>query len=196
MMPALRHRSSQAPLPAARWPLAREKSFPAGGVSRDSGIPGVKAFATGILAVPSLWDSLGFWDSGQSALAPADVLLQEGIGQRHEVRALAIVLAVAVTAGRRLVEVRLAVPHRLQLGGHLAGMAGMHPVVAPRGGEQGRRIEPARLGRVIGRIGLEPGPFLRLVWIAVLGDPARAGQQLAVAAHVDQRDRAEQRAEA
>ena len=57
-----------------------------------------------------------------------------------------------------------------------------------------RQIE-ARRRLVIGGIGLQECPVLGHVGVAVLGDPAGAGEQLAVAAHVNQRNRAEQRAE-
>src|SRR5262245_63157146 len=49
---------------------------------------------------------------------------------------------------------------------------------------------------MVGRNLLEEGPVLRDSGIAVFGDPARAGEELAVAAHVEQRDRAPDRAEA
>src|SRR5687767_2377133 len=49
------------------------------------------------------------------SLTPADALAQEGVAQRDEVRPLPVVLAVAVAACRRLVEIGLAVAHRLQL---------------------------------------------------------------------------------
>ena len=117
------------------------------------------------------------------------------IAERDERGAFLVVLAIAVTAGRRLVEIGL-ISHRLQLGRHLAGVAGMDAVVAPRGGDQDRRIFLAGLCGVIGGIGLQPRPLLGLVGIAIFRDPARAREQLCVAAHVDQRDRAEQRAEA
>jgi hypothetical protein len=48
---------------------------------------------------------------------------------------------------------------------------------------------------VIGRIGLEKRPVIGFVGIAIFGDPARAGVQLRIAAHVDQRNGAEQGAE-
>src|SRR6187401_2624747 len=110
------------------------------------------------------------WTGGIPPLSPADALAQEGVAQGDEVRPLLVVLAVAVAAGRRLVEIGLAIAHRLQLGGHLARVAGMHAVVAPRGGEQDRRIGLAGLSLVVGRVGREPRPFLRLVRVAVLGD--------------------------
>src|SRR5262245_11034733 len=43
---------------------------------------------------------------------------------------------------------------------------------------------------------LKERPIVWFVWIAVFGDPARAGEELAVAAHVEQWDRAPHRAEA
>ncbi len=132
--------------------------------------------------------------TGGALSRPADLVAQEREAQRGEGGALLVVLAVAVAAGGGLVQVGL-VAHRLQLGGHLARVAGMHAIVLARGGDQDRRIAVPRLGLVIGRVGLQEGPVLRLVGVAVLGDPAGAGQQLAVAAHVDQRDGAEQGAE-
>src|SRR5262245_66133374 len=53
---------------------------------------GVRRFETGICEVPSL------------RLVPADAAAQEGSAERDEVRPLVVVLAVAVAAGRRLVE--------------------------------------------------------------------------------------------
>ena len=72
----------------------------------------------------------------------------------------------------------------------------MDPVVAPRRGNQDRRIRLPGLRDVVGRDLLQEGPVLRDLRVAVFGDPARAGEQLGVAAHVDQRHGAEQRAEA
>ena len=49
---------------------------------------------------------------------------------------------------------------------------------------------------MVGGHGAEERPVLRVVGVAVFRHPARPGEQLGVAAHVDQRDGAEQRAEA
>src|SRR5271155_3412621 len=87
---------------------------------------------------------------GPSGRIPADRAAQEIVAERREAGALAIVLAVAVAAGRRLVEQRV-VAQRLQLGGHLARMPGMDAVVASAGRDQDRRIGLARRRHVIGR---------------------------------------------
>src|SRR4051812_45773687 len=81
---------------------------------------GVRRFGTGVRELPPLRS------------IPADAAAQEGGAERDEVRALLVVLAVAVAAGRRLVEVCLRVAHRLQLGRHLAGVPRMHPVILAR----------------------------------------------------------------
>src|SRR5215207_6211228 len=101
-----------------------------------------------------------------SPVHPADLVPQEGVAERDEPGAFAVVLAVAVTAGRRLVEMGF-VSHRLQLGRHLAGVAGMHAVVAARGGDQDRRVVLARYCSVIGGIGFQPLPLRGLVGIAI-----------------------------
>src|SRR5262245_55575055 len=72
----------------------------------------------------------------------------------------------------------------------------MHAVVARRGPQQDRRIWLSHLGEMIGRNVLEERPVLRLVRIAVFRAPARAGEQLAVAAHVEEGDQAPDCAEA
>jgi len=71
----------------------------------------------------------------------------------------------------------------------------MHAVIFARRGKQDRGIALSRHGEMIGGIGLQKIPVLGIIRIAVFCDPARAREQLAVAAHVDQRDGAEQRAE-
>src|SRR5208337_504053 len=130
---------------------------------------------------------------GASALWPANRLTQEAEAECSECRALLVVLAVAVPAIRRLVEIRL-VAHSLQLRSHLARVARVNAVVTPRGRQQDRRVLLARRGVVVGRIGLQKRPIFRLIWIAVLGDPARSSQQLRIAAHIDQRNSAKERA--
>ena len=85
---------------------------------------------------------------------------EKRVSQRHERRGFLVVLAIAVAAGRGLVEIGL-VAHGLQLGGHLAGVAGMHAVVRAGRGQQDRRIAVPRRRQVIGRIGLQEGPVLR-----------------------------------
>ena len=119
---------------------------------------------------------------------------QERIGQRLVERELRVVGRARMTAGGRLVEIHL-VAERPELRRHLAGVAGMHAVVAARGGEQDRRIADIGAHGVIGRDLAQKGPVLRLVGVAVFGDPARAGAELGVAAHVEQRHRAVDRAE-
>src|SRR6476620_2377377 len=126
---------------------------------------------------------------------PPDPAPQEAVAQRREACPLGVVLAVAMPSRSRFIEIRL-VPQRLELGRHFAGMAGMDAVVAAGGGDQDRGVVLAGDGGVVGGHGAEEGPVLRVVGVAVLGHPARPGEQFGVAAHVDQRDGAEQRAEA
>src|SRR5262245_28389435 len=70
---------------------------------------------------------------------PADGAAQERVAEGDETGDLAMVLAVAVPAGGRLVEMRL-ITHGLQLGGHFSRMSGMDAVVAAAGRQQDRRI--------------------------------------------------------
>src|SRR6516164_7855068 len=126
---------------------------------------------------------------------PADGAAQEIVAERGEGGAFGVVLAIAVPARGRLVKVGL-IAHRLQFCRHLAGVAGMHPVVAPARRDQDWWVMPPRDRGVIGRNSGEKFPVRRIVGIAVFGDPARPGVQFRIAAHVDQRDRAEQRAKA
>src|SRR5262249_9151943 len=49
---------------------------------------------------------------------------------------------------------------------------------------------------MVGRDLLEEGPVIWFVGIAIFGDPARASEELAVAAHIEQWDRAPNSAEA
>src|SRR5262249_35267475 len=130
----------------------------------------------------------------QSGL-PANGAPQEGIAERYERRYVLVALAMAVPSRRKFVEMCF-VAHCLQLRRHLAGVAWMGAVVAAAGRDQDRRIGLARRRDVIGGEAREELPILRLVGIAVFVDPPRAGAQLGVSAHVDDRDRAEQRAEA
>src|SRR5277367_3168633 len=101
----------------------------------------------------------------------ADLLPQEGISERQESGPFLVVLAKAMSSGGGLVEPNLPVPQGLQLRRHLAGVAGMHTIVAARGGDQDRRIRPTRHRLMVGRIGFQPRPLLGLVGIAVFGDP-------------------------
>src|SRR6478752_3042337 len=89
------------------------------------------------------------------AVPPPDLLLQEPEADHLEPRALLVVLAVAVAARFRLVEPGL-VAHGLELCRHLARMPGMDTVVAPRSGDQDRRIGLAGFDVVIGGVGLQP----------------------------------------
>src|SRR3954466_5967198 len=118
---------------------------------------------------------------------PPDPAPQEAVAQRREARPFSVVLAVAMPARSRFIEIRL-VPQRLELGGHFAGVAGVDAVVAAGGCEQDRGIVLAGDGGVVGRHGAEEGPVLRVVGVAVLGHPARPGEQFSLAAHVHQRD--------
>src|SRR5262245_36897339 len=70
-------------------------------------------------------------------------------------------------------------------------MTRVHAVVLACG-EQNRRIAVARRGLVVGGITLQKYPVLRLAWITIFRNPTRTGEQLAVTAHVDQRDGAKQ----
>src|SRR5262249_168263 len=81
---------------------------------------------------------------------PTHVPSEEGVAQGREGGPFLVVLAVAVAAGGGLVEKDLIVAHGAQLGGHLAGVAGMHAIVAARRGEQDRRVVPPGHGLVIG----------------------------------------------
>src|SRR5262245_28158907 len=72
----------------------------------------------------------------------------------------------------------------------------MHAVVACRGPYEDRRIRLSCFGELIGRDLLEECPVFRLVRISILGDPTRAGEELAVATHVEQRNDAPDRAKA
>src|SRR6516162_9426819 len=130
-----------------------------------------------------------------SPRVPADGAGQEIVAESGKGGALGVVLTVTVPAGGRFVKVGL-IAHYLQLCRHLAGMAGMHAIVAPTRRDQDRRVGPARDRGVIGGNPGEKLPVGRVVWIAEFGNPARPGVQFRIAAHVDQRDRAEQRPEA
>ena len=70
----------------------------------------------------------------------------------------------------------------------------MHPVVASRGYEQGARVAAIPIDVLVGRIRAQVSPLLGFVRVAVFVHPARAGQQLVVAAHVQQRRLADHRA--
>ena len=63
----------------------------------------------------------------------------------------------------------------------------MHAVVARGGQQDGGRVVLRRIEQVVGREGADVFPLFRLVRIAVFGHPRRAGQQLVVALHVQQR---------
>src|ERR1700746_1517316 len=73
-----------------------------------------------------------------SRRGPAERAGQKGVAECLKSGALGVVLAVAVPARGGLVKVGF-VPHCLQLCRHLAGMAGMHAVVAPARRDQDRR---------------------------------------------------------
>lgn len=75
-------------------------------------------------------------------------------------------------------------------------MAGMDAVVLACCRKERRRIAVAWCCHVIRRVGLQERPILGLIGIAILGNPAGAGQQLRIAARVDRWDGAEQRAKA
>src|SRR5215470_19109525 len=96
-------------------------------------------------------------------------------------------------AGRKLIEMRF-VTHRLQLGGHLAGMARMRPVIATARGDQDRWIGMPQGRDVIGGYPGEEFPILRIVGITVFVSDRRTNEELVVAAHVDDRHRAKQTA--
>src|SRR6476469_8399919 len=111
------------------------------------------------IARPGQLTAAALGGSGRLRL-PADGTPQEGGAQGGEAGDLCIVLAVTMAASRRLME-QCRVSHGLQLGGHLAGMAGMDAVVPASGGQQDRWVRPARLGQVVGRKVLQKGPVLR-----------------------------------
>mmetsp|Transcript_10455 Transcript_10455/g.30711 ORF Transcript_10455/g.30711 Transcript_10455/m.30711 type:complete len:354 (+) Transcript_10455:218-1279(+) len=95
-----------------------------------------------------------------------------------------------VKGGRPLAQVE-------QLGHKLARVAGVHAVVARRRGDEDGRVGGGLVQVVVRRVALQEGPVVR-VWVAVLAHPARPGQELVEAAHVEQRhlahDGAEERA--
>src|SRR4051812_19284943 len=82
-------------------------------------------------------------------IPPPDLLFQKPKANHLEPGAFLVVLAVAVAARFRLVEPGLVI-HGLELCRHLARMSGMDTVVAPRGGDQDRRIGLAGFDVVIG----------------------------------------------
>src|SRR5437867_4400877 len=84
---------------------------------------------------------------------PPNTLTQKGQAQRDESGAFLVILAVAMAASGGFVVARV-VAERLELGRHLAGVAGMHTIVLARGRDQDRWIGPACFGQVIGGIGL------------------------------------------
>src|SRR2546427_6008926 len=65
-------------------------------------------------------------------------------------------------------------------------MPGMYPVVARRRREHYRRILRPHFQVLVGRVPRDVGPVFRLVGIAVLRHPARAGEEMTVALHVEQ----------
>ena len=76
----------------------------------------------------------------------------------------------------------LVVPRR-----HLAGVAGMDPVVQRRAVVEGRRIMRDGAQVLIGRIKPHERPVAGHVGIAIFADPARAGEQVRIAPHVGER---------
>ena len=72
------------------------------------------------------------------------------------------------------------------LGHHLPGVAGMDPVVPGRGPEEGIGVVGVLLHQVVGGPLLDVGPVLGVVGVAVLRHPARPGQELVVAPHVQE----------
>jgi hypothetical protein len=122
------------------------------------------------------------------------LLPQEGVGQRAHVRFLFVVGRAAVAAFDVFVVAHVGVPARFHLRHHLARVAGVDAVVAGGGGEQHRRIIDLRLQQVVRREGFDEFPVLG-VRIAVFGHPRGAGQQVAVALHVEQRHLTDHRAE-
>ena len=90
-----------------------------------------------------------------------------------------------MTAFPRLVEIH-GVALRGELGSHLAGMAGMHAVIARRGRQQDRRIVARGFDMMLGRQFLQERPIVRILWIAIFADPAGAGGKLGIALHIEQ----------
>src|SRR5947209_16745363 len=79
----------------------------------------------------------GIKSRSRLAIPPPDLVLQKLKSKHLEAGAFLVVLAVAVAACFGLVEISL-VAHRLELCRHLARVAGMDTVIAPRGGDQDR----------------------------------------------------------
>src|SRR5262252_5940485 len=69
-------------------------------------------------------------------------LAQEIVAEGREDSALLVVFAVVVAAGGGLIKAGI-IAHRLQLCGHVEGVAGMDAVVAPALSHQDRRVRPA-----------------------------------------------------
>src|SRR5215471_3040200 len=126
-----------------------------------------------------------------SNCTPTNCTAQEGVTQRYKGRHVLVVLAIAVTSRRKLVEMRF-IPHRLQLGGHFAGVAGMGAVVAKARCDQDRWIGVSWSRRVIGGNSGEKLPVLGLAGIAVFISNRGADQKLGISTHVDDGHRAEQ----
>src|SRR5215475_3107976 len=118
----------------------------------------------------------------QSGAIPPDGAAQEAVTQRDERRHVVVVLAVAVPAGGKLVEVSL-VTHSLELGRHLARMARMRPIVLTARRDQDRWIRLARRRHMVSRNAGQELPVLGLVGIAVFIGDRRTYEQLRIAPH-------------
>ncbi len=70
---------------------------------------------------------------------------------------------------------------------HLARVPRVHAVVARGRGEEDRRVVRLLVHVLVRAVLRDPGPLRGQVGVAVLGHPRRAGQQLVVALHVQQR---------
>jgi hypothetical protein len=120
-------------------------------------------------------------------IIPAHQLpLQIGHQQGRALGVLGIVGADRMAAFQIFVEVE-AVAIFLEPGRHLAGVAGMDPVVLGRAVEEDRRVADALAQILVGRILRHEGPVRRLVGIAIFVDPRGAGEQVRIALHVEQR---------
>src|SRR6476646_4575934 len=87
------------------------------------------------------------------------------------------------------------VAKRLQFSGHLTRVSGMDAIVSARRGKQNGRISLSGLSSLVSGEAADKCPVRRVVRVTVLRHQTCTGQQSCVTAHVDQRDRAEQRAE-
>ena len=144
--------------------------------------PSAKAMVSSDLRVLCMFRSLG--------LSVAELAPQVAHFQRLHVCAL-FVVGRATVATLDVLEVQHLLRQRKQPRRHLAGMAGMHPVVTCRCGEQHLRVRHAGAKVLVRAVLRDVLPLFGLVGVAVLGHPRRAGQQGVIALHVEQRHAAD-----